>query len=61
MRWSFLLNNLALTIPRNASLTSFNATINGIAPDATAVDAQGDVVSDSESDVDDDEAVTHGT
>jgi Tfp pilus assembly protein PilN len=51
VRFSFLLNNLALTIPRNASLTSFTATINGIAPDVAAVDAQGDVVSDSESDV----------
>lgn len=51
VRFSFLLNNLALTIPRNTSLTSFNAVINGLPPEATAVDQQGEVVAESETDV----------
>jgi Tfp pilus assembly protein PilN len=32
VRWSFMLNNLALTIPQGTSLTSFKATISGAAP-----------------------------
>ncbi len=31
-RWSFLLNNLALTIPVGTSLTSFTGTITGVPP-----------------------------
>lgn len=31
-RWSFLLNNLALTIPAGTSLTSFTGTITGVPP-----------------------------
>ena len=33
-RWSFLLNNLALTIPAGTSLTSFSGTITGVPPAA---------------------------
>jgi Tfp pilus assembly protein PilN len=36
VRWSFMLNNLALTIPQGTSLSSFKATISGAAPDASA-------------------------
>jgi len=41
VRWSFLLNDLALTIPRGASLTSFVGTITGMPPLATAAKANG--------------------
>ena len=33
-RWSFLLNNLALTIPAGTSLTNFTGTITGVPPAA---------------------------
>jgi Tfp pilus assembly protein PilN len=36
VRWSFMLNNLALTIPQGTSLTSFKATISGAAPSSAA-------------------------
>jgi Tfp pilus assembly protein PilN len=39
VRWSFLLNNLALTIPNGTSLTTFKGTITGVPPTAGA-DAQ---------------------
>jgi Tfp pilus assembly protein PilN len=32
VRWSFLLNDLALTMPRGASLTEFKGVIDGVAP-----------------------------
>ncbi len=32
VRWSFLLNDLALTMPRGASLTAFKGVIDGVAP-----------------------------
>lgn len=32
VRWSFLLNNLSLTIPRNSSLVSLSGSVNGVAP-----------------------------
>ncbi|MFC6238361.1 hypothetical protein [Longivirga aurantiaca] len=32
VRWSFLLNNLSLTIPRNTSLISLSGSVNGVAP-----------------------------
>jgi Tfp pilus assembly protein PilN len=36
VRWSFLLNDLALTMPRGASLTEFKGVIDGVAPVAGA-------------------------
>jgi len=36
VRWSFLLNNLSLTLPRGTSLTEFKGMIDGVAPTATA-------------------------
>lgn len=35
VRWSFLLNNLSLTMPRGTSLTEFKGMIDGVAPVAT--------------------------
>jgi Tfp pilus assembly protein PilN len=35
VRWSFLLNDLALTIPSGTSLTSFAGTITGVPPSAS--------------------------
>ncbi|MGE3811677.1 MAG: PilN domain-containing protein [Candidatus Nanopelagicales bacterium] len=39
VRWSFLLNDLALTMPRGASLTEFKGVIDGVAPAAGAATA----------------------
>ena len=36
VRWSFLLNNLSLTMPRGTSLTEFKGMIDGVAPAAAA-------------------------
>jgi hypothetical protein len=36
VRWSFMLNNLALTIPQGSSLTGFKAAISGASPNAAA-------------------------
>lgn len=47
VRWSFLLNNLSLTIPRNTSLTSFVATVNGIAPTPGVASATGGAPDDT--------------
>jgi len=49
VRWSFLLNNLSLTMPRGTSLTEFKGTIDGVPPaaakagpnDATSVSILG--------------------
>lgn len=43
VRWSFLLNNLSLTLPRGTSLTDFKGSIDGVAPAAgTASSRPGD-------------------
>jgi Tfp pilus assembly protein PilN len=39
VRWSFLLNNLSLTLPRGTSLTEFKGLINGLAPTPGAAGA----------------------
>jgi Tfp pilus assembly protein PilN len=39
VRWSFLLNNLSLTIPRNTSLISLSGSVNGVAPQPAAAGA----------------------
>lgn len=36
VRWSFLLNNLSLTLPKGTSLTEFKGLIDGVAPAAAA-------------------------
>ncbi len=36
VRWSFLLNNLSLTLPRGTSLTEFKGLIDGVAPTPAA-------------------------
>ncbi len=40
VRWSFLLNNLALTLPAGTSLTSLNGTVSDVPTDAAAGDGQ---------------------
>ncbi len=48
VRWSFLLNNLALTIPNGTSLTAFKASITGVAPAAGAAAPAGTADSGTE-------------
>ena len=45
VRWSFMLNNLALTIPQGSSLTSFKATISGAAPSSASTPASANTAS----------------
>lgn len=39
VRWSFLLNNLSLTLPKGTSLTEFKGLIDGVAPAVTTAAA----------------------
>ena len=44
VRWSFVLNNLALTIPQGTAITSFKGSITGVAP-GTGSTPNGGIVS----------------
>jgi Tfp pilus assembly protein PilN len=41
VRWSFLLNNLALTLPAGTSLVSLNGTVSEVPPDSAAAGTTG--------------------
>ncbi|MGD9955035.1 MAG: hypothetical protein AB7O74_02230 [Candidatus Nanopelagicales bacterium] len=45
VRWSFLLNNLSLTMPRGTSLTEFKGLIDGVAPAAATAAGPNDATS----------------